>query len=138
MCMYFRLIDRHVKESSQPERRAAINEEWVNYSLLKYVELFPPVYCHLEINIDRAIYGPGRFRSFTFLEMWQWYSQHKQHQADPRVGSEQDRKSLKRIRQSLHRTPFLLMSLPALQGPLQQLPPPTRHGPMTLWTTLCW
>ncbi|KAL0961596.1 hypothetical protein UPYG_G00354600 [Umbra pygmaea] len=86
------LIDRHVKESLQLERRAAINEEWVKDSLLKYVELVPPVSCHLEINVDRAIYGPARFRSFTFLEMWQWYSQQKPHQADPRAGIEQDRK----------------------------------------------
>ncbi|KAL0963544.1 hypothetical protein UPYG_G00307770 [Umbra pygmaea] len=86
------LIDRHVKESRQLERLAAFNDEWVKYSLLKYVELFPTVSCHLEINIDRAIYGIGRFRSFTFLKMWQWYSQHKYHQADPRAGTEQNQK----------------------------------------------
>ncbi|KAL0963393.1 hypothetical protein UPYG_G00305780 [Umbra pygmaea] len=54
------LLDRHVKESRQPERRATINDEWVKDSLLKYVEFFPSVSCHLE--------------------------------ADPRAGSEQDKK----------------------------------------------
>ncbi|XP_059210103.1 uncharacterized protein LOC131988962 [Centropristis striata] len=82
------LVDRHVKESQRPEKRG-INEEWLKDSLLKYVELFPPISCHLERNVDRAIYGMGRFRSFTFLEMWQWY---KCHIADPKAGSEQERR----------------------------------------------
>lgn len=60
--------------------------------LLRYVQLFPQVSCHLEINVDRAIYGQGRFRSFTFLEMWQWYSLHKTLQADPQAGTDHERK----------------------------------------------
>ncbi|CAM4514842.1 unnamed protein product [Leuciscus chuanchicus] len=61
------VLDRHVKESRQPERRA-INDEWT------------------------AIYGQGRFRSFTYQEMWQWYSLHKRLQADPQAGSDHERK----------------------------------------------
>ncbi|XP_077083731.1 uncharacterized protein LOC143736855 isoform X4 [Siphateles boraxobius] len=68
------VLDRHVKESRQPERRAIANDKWVKDYLLNYVQLLPRVSCHLEINVDRAIYGQGRFRSFTFLAMWQWYT----------------------------------------------------------------
>ncbi|CAM4514993.1 unnamed protein product [Leuciscus chuanchicus] len=85
------VLDRHVKESRQPERRA-INDEWVKDYLLKYVQLFPLVSCHLEMHVDRAIYGQGRFRSFTYQEMWQWYSLHKRLQADPQAGSDHERK----------------------------------------------
>ncbi len=56
------------------------------------MQLIPPVSCHLEINVDRAIYRQGRFRSFTFQEMWQWYSLHKHLQADPQAGSDHERK----------------------------------------------
>ena len=42
--------------------------------------------------MDRAIYGQGRFKSFTFQEMWQWYSLHKCLNADPQAGSAQERK----------------------------------------------
>ncbi|XP_057188364.1 uncharacterized protein LOC130553424 [Triplophysa rosa] len=44
------------------------------------------------MNVDRAIYGQGRFRSFPFLEMWQWYSLRKNLQADPQAGTAQERK----------------------------------------------
>lgn len=60
--------------------------------LHRYVELYPPISCHLEANVDRAIYGQGRFRSFTFQEMWRWYSLHKCLQADPQAGSDYERK----------------------------------------------
>ncbi len=56
------------------------------------MQLFPQVSCHLEINVDRAIYGQGRFKSFTFLEMWQWYSLHKTLEADPQAGTDHERK----------------------------------------------
>ncbi len=56
------------------------------------MQLFPQVSCHLEINVDRAIYGQGRFKSFTFLEMWQWYSLHKTLEADPQAGTNHERK----------------------------------------------
>lgn len=92
LCMYFSLIDDHIKRSGNQERRAGITDEWVKDSLLKYVQLFPPVSCHLEVNVDRAIYGQGRFKSCTFQEMWQYYSLHKIHQADPAAGSKHDRK----------------------------------------------
>ena len=49
-------------------------------------------YLHLEQNVDRTIYGQGRFRSFAFQEMWQWYSLHKCPQADPQAGSDHKRK----------------------------------------------
>lgn len=90
--MYSSLIDDHIKRSCNQERQATISDEWVKDSLLKYVQLFPPVSCHLEVYIDRAIYGQGRFKSCTFQEMWQWYSLHKLHQTDRTAGSEQDRK----------------------------------------------
>lgn len=44
------------------------------------------------MNVDRAIYGQGRFRSFTFIEMWQWYSLHKLLQAVPQSGTDYERK----------------------------------------------
>ncbi|CAM4515148.1 unnamed protein product [Leuciscus chuanchicus] len=44
------------------------------------------------MHVDRAIYGQGRFRSFTYQEMWQWYSLHKRLQADPQAGSDHERK----------------------------------------------
>lgn len=56
--------------------------------LHQYIELFPSVSCHLELNVDRAIYGQGRFRSFTFQEMWRWYSLHTCLQVDPQAGSQ--------------------------------------------------
>ena len=42
--------------------------------------------------MDRAIYGQGRLRSFTFQEMWQWYSLHKHLNADPQAGSDHQRR----------------------------------------------
>lgn len=60
--------------------------------LLRYVQLLPHVFCHLKINVGRAIYGQGCFRSFTFLEMWQWYSLYKTLQADPQAGTDHERK----------------------------------------------
>ncbi|KAJ8286544.1 hypothetical protein GJAV_G00040380 [Gymnothorax javanicus] len=54
--------------------------------------MFPTVSCHLEINIDRAIYGQGRFRSFTFKEMWEWYSLHKRLHAESLAGSDHERR----------------------------------------------
>ncbi|XP_042582929.1 uncharacterized protein LOC122137917 isoform X3 [Cyprinus carpio] len=85
------LLDMHIKERRHHERKAS-PDEWVKDLLLRYVQLFPQVSCHLEINVDRAIYGQGRFRSFTFLEMWQWYSLHKTLQADPQAGTDHERK----------------------------------------------
>ncbi|KAL0963390.1 hypothetical protein UPYG_G00305750 [Umbra pygmaea] len=64
-------------KSRQPERRAAINDEWVKDSLLKYVEFF------VEVNVDRAIYSMGRFKSFTFLEMWQCFHQYIFYKENP-------------------------------------------------------
>ncbi|KAL0188363.1 hypothetical protein M9458_015462, partial [Cirrhinus mrigala] len=55
-------------------------DEWVKDLLLKYVRLFPQVSCHLEINVDRAIYGQGRF------------SLHKTLQSDPQAGTDHERK----------------------------------------------
>ena len=60
--------------------------------LHRYVELYPSVSCHLEVNVNWAIYGQGRFRSFTFEEMWRWYNQHKCLQADPQTGSDHEQK----------------------------------------------
>ncbi|XP_073668937.1 uncharacterized protein [Paramisgurnus dabryanus] len=57
--------------------KKTINDRRVKDLLLRYVQLFPPVSCYLEVNVDRAIYGQDRCRSFTFLEMRQWYSLHK-------------------------------------------------------------
>ena len=87
----FSILDRHVKESRHPERKS-INDGWVKDHLLKYAQLFPAISCHLEVNVDRAIYGQGRFRSFTFQEMWQWYSLHKHLNADPQAGSDHERR----------------------------------------------
>ena len=88
---YFSVLDRHIKESRHPER-GAIGEQSVKDNLLQYVRLFPPVSCHLEENVDKAVYGQGRFKSFTFQEMWQWYSAHKVYQADPWAGTEKERR----------------------------------------------
>ncbi|XP_041941359.1 uncharacterized protein LOC121704885 [Alosa sapidissima] len=86
------VLDRHLEETQDPKRKTPINDGWLKDSLMSYVTLFPPVSCHLEVNVDRAIYGQGQFKSFTFLEMWSWYSLHTRHQADPQAGSEQERK----------------------------------------------
>ncbi|XP_030237288.1 uncharacterized protein LOC115561396 [Gadus morhua] len=87
------LLDRHIAESQDPGRTGGTREnDWVKDCLLRYVEFFPSVSCHLEKNVDRAIYGQGRFKSFTFQEMWQWYSLHKCLNADPQAGSAQERK----------------------------------------------
>ncbi|CAM4515131.1 unnamed protein product [Leuciscus chuanchicus] len=85
------VLDLHIKECRQPDRKPS-HFNWIKDLLLIYVELFPQVSCHLEINVDRAIYGQGRFRLFTFEEMWQWYSLHKTLQADPQAGTDQERK----------------------------------------------
>ncbi|ROL45606.1 hypothetical protein DPX16_17722, partial [Anabarilius grahami] len=67
---YINLLDLHIKECCHPDRKAS-QGDWVKDLLLRYVQLHPQVSCHLKINVDRAIYGQGCFRSFTFLEMWQ-------------------------------------------------------------------
>ncbi|KAG1928983.1 hypothetical protein F2P79_023205 [Pimephales promelas] len=85
------VLDRHVKECRHPDN-IAINDRWIKDYLLRYVQLLPPVSCHLEMNVDKAIYGQGRFRSFTFMEMWQWYSLHKVFQTVPHSGTDQERK----------------------------------------------
>lgn len=90
-CHFFSVLDRHMKERRHPER-GPINDEWVKEKFLQYVQLFPAISCHLEVNVDRAIYGQGRFRSFTFQEMWQWYSLHKRTHADPQAGSDHERR----------------------------------------------
>lgn len=59
--------------------------------LLKYVHQ-PSVSCHIEMNVDRAIHGQGRFKSCIFQVMWQWCSLHKLHQADSAAGIELDGK----------------------------------------------
>ncbi|TWW67135.1 hypothetical protein D4764_02G0001760 [Takifugu flavidus] len=46
------IVDRHVKEKQRPER-GPINEEWIK----DYLQFFPQVSCHLEMCVDRAIYG---------------------------------------------------------------------------------
>ncbi|TWW59021.1 hypothetical protein D4764_06G0005510 [Takifugu flavidus] len=46
------IVDRHVKEKQRPER-GPINDEWVK----DYLQFFPQVSCHLEMCVDRAIYG---------------------------------------------------------------------------------
>lgn len=81
-----------MKEMRNAEKKRTINDEWLKEQFVKYAHLFTPVSCHLEVNVDRAIYGQGRFKSFTFLEMWQWYSLHKRLQADPQAGTDADRK----------------------------------------------
>lgn len=88
---YFCLFDLHIKECCHPDRKAS-QGDWVKDLLLRYVQLLPQVSCHLEINVGRAIYGQGCFRSFTFLEMWQWYSLYKTIQADPQAGTDHERK----------------------------------------------
>lgn len=90
-----------MKESRHPGTKD-INEEWVKNYLFKYVQMFPAVSCHLEVNVDRAIYGLGRFRSFTFSEMWQWYSLHKTLKADPQAGSAHERKMALEAFHSVH------------------------------------
>nr|XP_017209817.2 uncharacterized protein LOC108181756 isoform X1 [Danio rerio] len=85
------VLDLHIKERRHQGRKEGPGE-YIKDLLLQYVQLFPQVSCHLEVNVDRAIYGQGRFRSFTFLEMWQWYSLHKTLQADPQAGSAQEKK----------------------------------------------
>ncbi|XP_057691911.1 uncharacterized protein LOC130921785 isoform X1 [Corythoichthys intestinalis] len=69
------LLDGHVKERRRQKGRCDTKTgEWrLKEQLLRYVDMFPPVSCHLEQNIDRAICGHGRFRSFTFEDMWQFY-----------------------------------------------------------------
>lgn len=81
-----------MKEMRHPEKRKTINDEWLKEQFIKYAHLFTPVSCHLEVNVDRAIYGQGRFKSFTYLEMWQWYSLHKKLNTDPQAGSVAERK----------------------------------------------
>ncbi|TWW67137.1 hypothetical protein D4764_02G0001780 [Takifugu flavidus] len=46
------IVDRHVKEKQRPER-GPINDEWIK----DYLQFFPQVSCHLEMCVDRAIYG---------------------------------------------------------------------------------
>ncbi|TWW53123.1 hypothetical protein D4764_0180910 [Takifugu flavidus] len=48
------IVDRHVKEKQRPER-GPINDEWIK----DYLQFFPQVSCHLEMCVDRAIYGQG-------------------------------------------------------------------------------
>lgn len=81
-----------MKEMKHPDKRKTINDEWLKEHFVKYAHLFTAVSCHLEVNVDRAIYGQGRFKSFTYLEMWQWYSLHKKLLADPQAGSDAERK----------------------------------------------
>ncbi|KAG5286515.1 hypothetical protein AALO_G00015660 [Alosa alosa] len=89
------VLDRHLEETQDPKRQTPINDGWLKDSLMSYVTLFPPVSCHLEVNVDRAIYGQGQYKFFTFLEMWRWYSLHKRYQADPQAVSEQERKTVR-------------------------------------------
>ncbi|TWW60999.1 hypothetical protein D4764_05G0010890 [Takifugu flavidus] len=49
------IVDRHVKEKQWPER-GPINDEWVK----DYLQFFSQVSCHLEMCVDRAIYGQGK------------------------------------------------------------------------------
>ncbi|KAG1926793.1 hypothetical protein F2P79_024654 [Pimephales promelas] len=58
------VLDRHVKECRHPDN-IAINDRWIKDYLL---------------------------RSFTFMEMWQWYSLHKVFQTVPHSGTDQERK----------------------------------------------
>ncbi|XP_056321434.1 uncharacterized protein LOC130235081 isoform X1 [Danio aesculapii] len=76
------VLDIHIKERRHQGRKEGPGE-YIKDLLLQYVQLFPQVSCHLEVNVDRAIYGQGRFRSFTFLEMRQllyWRLLHQPHQ----------------------------------------------------------
>ncbi|XP_067257018.1 uncharacterized protein [Chanodichthys erythropterus] len=88
---YIYLLDLHIKESHHANKKES-KVDWVKDLLVRYVHLLPQVSCHLEINVDRAIYWQGRFRSLTFLEMWQWYSLHKAIQADPQAEMDHERK----------------------------------------------
>ncbi|CAM4514945.1 unnamed protein product [Leuciscus chuanchicus] len=86
---YIYVLDLDIKECRQPDRKPS-HGDWMKDLLLRYVQIFPQVSRHLKINVDRAIYGKGRFRSFTFLKMWQWYSMHTTLQADPQAGTDHE------------------------------------------------
>ncbi|TWW67132.1 hypothetical protein D4764_02G0001730 [Takifugu flavidus] len=59
------IVDRHVKEKQRPER-GPINDEWIK----DYLQFFPQVSCHLEMCVDRAIYGQGEICSRKGQKTW--------------------------------------------------------------------
>lgn len=56
---------------------------------MEYVSLFPQLSCHLEKNIDKCIYGQGKFKAFK--EMYEWFLLHKKFVADPQAGTAAER-----------------------------------------------
>ncbi|XP_035660467.1 uncharacterized protein LOC118405149 [Branchiostoma floridae] len=89
------LVDKHLKDVRNTARKVEVRDRWLKDSLLKYVNHFPPVSSHLEVNIDSCTYGHGRFKDFTYKEMWEWYKYHKVLEADQQLGTAQDRKMAK-------------------------------------------
>ena len=89
------LLDKHCKERDKRTGTEHINEGWLKESLLKYASYFTPVSSHLEKNIDICLYGYGRFKSFYYKEMWEWYQQHKLLRADPQAGTADERSRAK-------------------------------------------
>ncbi|CAH1233518.1 Hypp772 [Branchiostoma lanceolatum] len=69
-----------------------IRDRWLKDYLLKYVNYFPQVSSHLEVNIDSCTYGIGPFKSFTYKQMYEWYQFHNKLQADQQLGTAQERK----------------------------------------------
>lgn len=69
-----------------------IQDQWLKDFFVKYVHFFPPVATHLESNIDMWIYGHGKFKSFTYKEMYQWFKAHKDYMADQQLGTASEKK----------------------------------------------
>ena len=47
------------------------------------------------------MYGHGRFKAFTYKEMWEWYKYHKLLRADPQAGTAHERKQAQEAYESV-------------------------------------
>ena len=97
----FSVLNKHRKDVNHPDRKAEIVNCWVKDALQKYVDMFPPASSHLEKNIDRCLYGQGKYKSYYFSEMLNLYVFYRAMKADPQIGDAEERKKAFEAYQSM-------------------------------------
>ncbi|XP_056297726.1 uncharacterized protein LOC130211119 isoform X4 [Pseudoliparis swirei] len=70
------MLDKHRLETTNPQTKGKVGNQWVKDFLTEDAESFPQVSSLLEAHIDRCIYGQRGFEHHTCQEMWELYSQY--------------------------------------------------------------
>ncbi|XP_056297722.1 uncharacterized protein LOC130211119 isoform X1 [Pseudoliparis swirei] len=97
------MLDKHRLETTNPQTKGKVGNQWVKDFLTEDAESFPQVSSLLEAHIDRCIYGQRGFEHHTCQEMWELYSQYLAQEDRPEQVSAEQRELTQKAHSSVRR-----------------------------------